>query len=102
MAASLGIGEEEFRSLYVWRRYGEPSLRERANYDCVFLRKNPCMCAVYESRPSQCREFPFWPDVLKSRSSWNRFAVACPGMNHGDFHPHGEIISRLERQFRKV
>jgi Fe-S-cluster containining protein len=93
MADSLKIGVEEFRSLYVWRKYGFPSLRELENYDCVFLLRDPFRCGIYESRPSQCRTFPFWPEVLRSRLSWDHFAKSCPGMNQGAFQSREEIIS---------
>lgn len=98
MAGALGVSATEFRALYVWRRYGKPSLRERANYDCVFLEPAARRCSIYGARPSQCLEFPFWPDVLSSRESWDRFAVTCGGMNQGDFHDAGEISARLQRQ----
>jgi Fe-S-cluster containining protein len=98
MAEALGIGIEEFKSLYVWGRYGKPSLRERSNYDCVFLERPAMHCAVYSARPSQCGEFPFWPEVLSSRQSWDRFALDCRGMNQGAFHNADEITTRLKRQ----
>jgi Fe-S-cluster containining protein len=102
MAEALGIGVGDFRSLYVWRRYGSPSLRERANYDCVFFDAGTHCCAIYDARPSQCSEFPFWPDILQSRESWDRFALACPGMNHGGIHDDMEIRSRLYRQIKHI
>jgi Fe-S-cluster containining protein len=95
MADALGVDIQEFRRLYVWCRYGKPSLRERSNYDCVFLEPSARRCAIYSVRPCQCREFPFWPDVLSSKESWDRFALACMGMNQGAFHDHAEIVSRL-------
>jgi Fe-S-cluster containining protein len=98
IAGALGMGIDEFESRYVWRRYGKPSLRERANYDCVFLERPAMRCAIYAARPRQCGEFPFWPEVLSSRESWNRFARACAGMNQGAFHDADEISCRLKRQ----
>jgi Fe-S-cluster containining protein len=97
MAEALGIGADEFRSLYVWGRYGKPSLRERPNYDCVFLEPSARRCSIYSARPGQCREFPFWPEVLSSRESWERFALTCKGMNQGAFHDNAEIVSRLHK-----
>jgi len=95
MADALDIGVPLFRSLYVWRKYGVPSLRERANYDCVFLEREPCRCGIYGARPSQCRTFPFWREILRNERSWARFASKCPGMNQGSFHGRAEIWERL-------
>ena len=98
MANLLMVSASEFRARYVWRRYGKPSLRERANYDCVFLSPSARCCVVYGVHPAQCREFPFWPEVLSSRESWDRFALSCVGMNQGNFHDSAEISARLQRQ----
>jgi Fe-S-cluster containining protein len=94
MASSLNISEGEFKLLYTWRKYGCLSLREEPNYDCVFLLKNTSFpgCRVYSSRPAQCSSFPFWPEVLKNRGSWDEYAVSCPGMNNGAFHGCDEIF----------
>jgi Fe-S-cluster containining protein len=62
------------------------SLRERANYDCVFWKDG---CSVYEARPLQCRTYPFWPSLLESRRAWD--AMGCPGMGKGELHSREEI-----------
>jgi Fe-S-cluster containining protein len=93
MAGALGIDAAEFKCLYVWRKYGKLSLRERSNYDCCFLRRGRCL--IYSARPSQCRTFPFWPDILSSEAAWERFAASCPGMNDGFFHDRREIEAYL-------
>jgi Fe-S-cluster containining protein len=95
MARSLGVDEFEFDRLYVWRKYGRPSLREASNYDCVFLGGNRDRCMVYESRPAQCGSFPFWPEILKNRQSWDEYSQTCPGMNEGDLHNEEEIARLL-------
>ncbi|MDR3123770.1 MAG: YkgJ family cysteine cluster protein [Treponema sp.] len=69
------------------------SLRERANYDCVFWLNG---CAVYEARPLQCRAYPFWPSLLASRKAWE--AMSCPGMGRGALHSREEIEALLARQ----
>jgi Fe-S-cluster containining protein len=97
MSGALGISVFTFRSLYVWRKYGETSLRERANYDCVFLERDPFKCGIYDARPLQCRTFPFWPEILKDRLLWEKYAVSCPGMNQGVFHDSTDIKSILSQ-----
>lgn len=96
MASYLGLGDDEFEFIYVCRKYGRQSLREKPNYDCIFLDRDPDRCRIYEVRPSQCRTFPFWPDVLKSKLSWDRYSLTCPGMNTGEFHNYDEIAAYLQ------
>jgi len=93
MSGSLGISEGEFLRLYSWKKYGGISLREKSNYDCVFLHMDngKISCNIYSVRPAQCRTFPFWPDVLINKLSWDKYSKSCPGMNHGSFHNYEEI-----------
>ena len=97
MASALGLSETEFDLLYTWRKYGVLSLREKPNYDCVFLEMESggSQCGIYAARPAQCSSFPFWPDVMKNRRSWDDFALSCPGMNNGTFHERDEISEIL-------
>jgi Fe-S-cluster containining protein len=69
------------------------SLREKANYDCVFWSRG---CAVYEARPLQCRTYPFWESMLASRNAWE--AMSCPGMGRGNLHSMEEIDLFLDQQ----
>lgn len=61
------------------------SLTEKPGGDCIFLerRNGKAFCTIYEVRPRQCRTWPFWDELLKSRVAWDRAAENCPGMNHG-------------------
>lgn len=88
---------QEFERLYVTRRWGRPSFRERHNGDCVFYDAETARCRVYPVRPSQCSLFPFWPSVMESEAEWNRQARCCPGMNDGILHAAEEIRELLER-----
>ena len=58
------------------------------NGDCVFYDKG---CKIYPVRPTQCRTFPFWPEIVKSPTSWKIAATECPGMNEGTLHSADEI-----------
>jgi Fe-S-cluster containining protein len=79
------------------RRSRKLSLKEKANYDCIFWKNG---CSVYEARPLQCRTFPFWPSMLESSQSWaaSSAAMSCPGMGKGTLHPMEEIEAILARQ----
>jgi Fe-S-cluster containining protein len=49
------------------------------------------MCGIYEVRPQQCRTWPFWPELLRDKASWDRASERCPGMNKGTFFPVEQI-----------
>jgi len=81
-----------------WAFRGEKeclSLREKSNFDCIFWDSS---CTVYNSRPLQCRVFPFWQTVLASKAAWEMTAGDCPGMNCGEFHDKNAVFSYLELQ----
>jgi Fe-S-cluster containining protein len=63
---------------------------KRSNNDCVFW-EDGAGCAVYQARPLQCRQWPFWPEVLATRASWDAEAEGCPGMNQGRRYSQAEI-----------
>lgn len=41
-------------------------------------------CTVYEARPDQCRAYPFWPEVIRTSSTWTKESKECPGIEHPD------------------
>ena len=94
-AEALGVSPDRFRELYMWKKYGILSLKERENYDCIFLEEGTDRCMIYSVRPSQCSSFPFWPEVLKSKFAWDRYSQSCPGMNQGRHHSKAEITEYL-------
>ncbi len=89
MAEALGIDCRAFLQKYCRRVQGRISLLEYENGDCVFY--NSPGCALYSARPAQCRAFPFWPQLLKSRGRWEREKRRCPGMGEGETHSPGQI-----------
>jgi Fe-S-cluster containining protein len=69
------------------------SLKEKANYDCVFWSNG---CALYEARPLQCRTYPFWPSMTASQKAWE--TSRCAGMGTGTLYSREEIEALLARQ----
>lgn len=100
LAAHLSLTLKEFRRSYTRRLRSRTSLRERANFDCIFYRPD-VGCSVYEARPLQCRTYPFWSRILASRVTWDNEAEQCPGIG-GDDRVSGEEIKRqLELDSRR-
>ncbi|MCY3020585.1 MAG: YkgJ family cysteine cluster protein [Planctomycetota bacterium] len=95
IAAHLGLPAEEFEAGCV-RHYssGKISLTERSNGDCVLL--NNQGCSVYAVRPRQCRDYPFWPEIVRSPRTWQREARRCPGINAGELHAASRIMELLQ------
>jgi len=71
------------------------SLKEKSNMDCVFWDLG---CKVYNSRPAQCRIFPFWQSVVANSGAWAMAASSCPGMNSGELHDEKEVTACLKQQ----
>lgn len=90
IAASLKLSVDKFGRKYLRRVGKRISLIEKPNHDCVFWDKSKG-CQIYELRPSQCRQFPFWPELLESREAWNEEATRCPGLNSGKHYSLTEI-----------
>jgi len=98
IAAHMKLSINEFEDSYV-RHYssGKMSLIENRNGDCVMLNTGKG-CGIYDVRPQQCRDYPFWPEVMRSPFAWLREAQKCPGVNVGDLHEAPRIIDLLKTQ----
>ena len=91
LVSALNMEHREFTETYCrWipsvNGTEQLSLKEKSNYDCIFWGSKEGGCTVYESRPLQCRAFPFWRSLLGDKSSWNAAARDCPGMGRGMLH----------------
>jgi Fe-S-cluster containining protein len=98
LASELKMDNDSFLSAYCrWVERGRGveflSLKEKSNFDCVFWNSG---CTVYQSRPLQCRTFPFWDSILCSAEVWETTAGSCPGINSGPLRSYEEIKSCLQ------
>ena len=83
IASELDIPVEEFESQYVRKIGIRKSLKEFSNGDCYLFDNQSRKCTVYESRPRQCKTWPFWDSNLKSPESWAETCEQCPGSGQG-------------------
>ena len=64
-------------------------------FDCVFLDRESlpgkAVCSIHATRPKQCRTFPWWPEILKSKDAWVRTGATCEGIDRGNLVPIEEI-----------
>ena len=81
-AEFLGISPAEFERKYVFRTRNRIRLRVPRDASCHFLTASGC--SIHPVKPTQCRIFPFWPELVESRREWQKTARSyCPGMNQG-------------------
>ena len=80
-AAFLHMPAAEFERRYVYRTRRLRRLRVPRHAQCHFLREQGC--SIHPAKPTQCRIFPFWPELVESRREWNTTARYCPGMGQG-------------------
>ena len=68
--------------------------------DCVFLQqtKQGRGCAIYEVRPAQCRNWPFWEHNLVSPGTWNSTGRKCPGINRGQYYSPEQIRDKKKNK----
>ena len=92
-ARVLGISERQFREKYCCLVDDHWALKEPENKspDCLFLKDK--RCSIYEGRPTQCRTWPFWPEVMNAKTWKKSVAQFCPGVGKGPIHS-GESIAR--------
>ena len=91
LATRLGMAAADFEAKYVRKIGVRRSLKERKNYDCVFLDAATRKCTVYEDRPRQCRTWPFWDSTVKTPEAWERTCAVCPGSGRGRLYSLEDI-----------
>jgi len=98
LADQVGLRLEQFTRKYVRQVGDRYSLIEKPNKDCIFYVAD-MGCSVYDARPSQCRSYPFWPEIMQDRSTWREEGKDCPGIDAGG---KDDVVSAEEiaRQLR--
>lgn len=106
IAQNLQLPQAEFERLYCEDVEGLLSFKSKplgdaqpgqAGKACIFLEGN--RCSIYEHRPTQCRTFPFWAELLESEPVWRQDVEAlCPGVGTGKLHELAAIREAVEQQ----
>lgn len=71
---------------------------ERADKNCMFLEGKKC--SIYSARPTQCKTWPFWPEVMNSKTWKREVASFCPGVGKGPLISAEKIQEQLDEQKR--
>jgi len=91
ISALRHVSEYSFRRDYLIGVDSCFIMRSRLNLDCIMLDQRSGRCKIYEARPEQCRDYPWWPDLLTSPEAWNAEEARCPGINKGRLWTCSEI-----------
>jgi Fe-S-cluster containining protein len=91
LAARVEMTVAEFERRFVREIGVRRSLKERRNYDCVFLDAETRKCTVYEDRPRQCRTWPFWNSTVRTPAAWQHTCEVCPGSGRGTLYSIEQI-----------
>lgn len=90
-AAFLGLTPAAFEQRYVYRTRRLLRLRKPAQSQCHFLYAGGCR--IHSVKPTQCRLFPFWPELVETDQAWQALQAFCPGVGQG---PLVQIGTALE------
>jgi Fe-S-cluster containining protein len=80
-AEFVGMTPAAFERKYIYRTRHRMRLRVPREANCHFLVGDGC--SIHPAKPTQCRIFPFWPELVESRREWLKTARYCPGMGKG-------------------
>ena len=83
LALDLKLSVEDLKFKYLNKFGYKYSIKEvqlgENNYACCFFNLEKKQCSIYESRPSQCRTFPFW-DYFKENEE--EVYKECPAIKN--------------------
>jgi len=85
-----------FEAKYVYRTRHEMRFRKPRNKQCSFLEGHGC--SIHPAKPTQCRTFPFWPEIVERKAAWDRTARYCPGIGKGPLIQIGTAMETAEEQ----
>jgi uncharacterized protein len=97
-ARFTGLSAKAFETRYVYRTRHQMRFRKPPDKQCPFLEERGC--SIHPAKPTQCRTFPFWPELVEQRSEWKRTARYCPGIGKGELIQIGSAMEIAEEQRR--
>ena len=86
---------DEFYRWFTKRLDDRLCLVDGEDEQCIFIENNGCL--IYPVRPQQCRDYPFWPEIVSSKKRWEKEKSVCPGIGHGKTYTTQEVKKIIER-----
>jgi Fe-S-cluster containining protein len=101
-AKFVGLTTEAFEAKYVIRYRHILRLRKpnAGDSQCHFLTADGC--SIHPAKPTQCRLYPFWPELVEDRNAWDAEKRDCPGIGKGELVQIGtacETASEMKRAY---
>ena len=93
IAQGLGLTLRRFRKQHTYRVLGQWRSLRFPDGRCTFLRDR--QCSIYETRPQQCRTWPFWEENLDPQVWQDDVALFCPGVGRGRLYTAEEIEAAM-------
>lgn len=97
LAEVIGISKEVFFKKYLRTVQRQLSLIDNYRGDCILM-DDDGRCKYYDQRPSQCKTFPWWPELVASPEIWESNPYRCPGIDVGRLFTEEEILENLKNQ----
>jgi Fe-S-cluster containining protein len=97
-ARFVKMSAKAFEEKYLYRTTHQMRFRKPPDKQCPFLENHGC--SIHPAKPTQCRTFPFWPELVESRAEWSRTARYCPGIGKGPLIQIGTAMEMAEEQRR--
>ncbi|HLH40218.1 MAG TPA: YkgJ family cysteine cluster protein [Bryobacteraceae bacterium] len=97
-AQFTGMEAAAFEKKYIYRTRHQRRFRKPRAKQCPFLEAGGC--SIHPAKPTQCRTFPFWPELVENRAAWNNTARFCPGIGKGPLIQIGAAMEIAEQQRR--
>ena len=79
-AAYLNLTPKAFETRYIYRTRNFRRIRKAEGGRCPFLDNG---CTIHPAKPTQCRLFPFWPEIVGRPGRWAATSRYCPGIGKG-------------------
>jgi Fe-S-cluster containining protein len=97
-AKFTGMTALAFERKYIYRTRRTLRFRKPRDRQCPFLEEYGC--SIHPAKPTQCRTFPFWPELVEDRAAWKRTAKFCPGIGKGPLIQIGTAMEVADEQRR--
>jgi len=97
-AKFVSMARDAFERKYVYRTRHQLRFRKPRDRQCPFLLDNGC--SIHPAKPTQCRTFPFWPELVEDREEWKRAGRFCPGIGKGPLIQIGSALEIADEQRR--
>jgi hypothetical protein len=96
IAAALNVTPSELIRRWCYPFRDSFSLREQEDGRCCLYDQG---CTIYPVRPRQCSTWPFWFDIMRSETRWQKAGRSCPGIGRGRLHSREEILCRIAASY---